>query len=202
MPVPGRRQSRADSSRSYRLGGEGESQLVSWHSALRVGTYRLRSHYLRGHAATLGSLLLDRSPKSKPFTPLFSCRRPHVACTPPTTLPPSTPDSQRGIPPGAGDYAMRLRLRLGCPGGRRYVIRRVRSGKVMIPVGAGGGRNAPTGIDRQGRSRSGSPGLPRDETRLSRRLGRNPPSEPQSPLKTPSRVRMVAFRDEKIITLR
>jgi hypothetical protein len=28
--------------------------------------------------------------------------------------------------------------------------------------------NAPTGADRQGRSRSGSPGLPRDETRLSR----------------------------------
>src|ERR1700761_8167044 len=40
----------------------------------------------------------------------------------------------------------------------------------------------------------GSPGLPRDESRLSR-LGRNPPSEPQSHLKTPESSQMVAHRD-------
>jgi fermentation-respiration switch protein FrsA (DUF1100 family) len=44
------------------------------------------------------------------------------------------------------------------------------------PAGAGGGRDAPTGVDRQGRGRSQAPGLPRDEARFSSRLGRNPPS--------------------------
>src|SRR5215472_10695144 len=49
-----------------------------------------------------------------------------------------------------------------------------------------------------GRVRAGlrSPGLPRDETRLSR-LGRNPPSEPQSYVRTPESGSMVAYCDQK-----
>jgi len=50
---------------------------------------------------------------------------------------------KRGVP-------TRPRLRLGVlPGGAA-----MREKKMMTPVDAGGGRNAPTGVDRQGRSRS------------------------------------------------
>src|SRR5580693_5711600 len=65
---------------------------------------------------------------------------------------------------------------------------------MSTPVGAGGGRSAPTGVDRQGRGRSSLPDLPRDEVRFSsRRLGRNPPSGSQSLGKTSESSRMVAL---------
>ena len=56
--------------------------------------------------------------------------------------------------------------RLGVLGGAATVecggsLRPGRTGKnEMAPVGAGGGRNAPTGADRQGRSRSYASGPP------------------------------------------
>lgn len=62
---------------------------------------------------TLGSLLLDRLPKSKPFTPLFSCK-PAARGLPAThDLTPINTGEPTGIPRGAG-RAVRLRLRLGC----------------------------------------------------------------------------------------
>jgi hypothetical protein len=50
--------------------------------------------------ATLGSLLLDRLPKSKPFTPLFSCQP--AACGLPATydLTPINTGEPTGIPGG------------------------------------------------------------------------------------------------------
>jgi hypothetical protein len=73
----------------------------------------------------------------------------------------------------------------------------------MTPVSAGGGRDAPTGVDRQGRSRSGCPGLPRDEARLYHDdWAATPQSEPQSPGKTPVSVRMVARSREEFCLAR
>ena len=60
---------------------------------------------------TLGSLLLDRLPKSKPFTPLFSCK-PAARGLPATyDLTPINTAEPTGIPREAG---MRPRLRSGC----------------------------------------------------------------------------------------
>ena len=108
---------------------------------------------------------------------------------------PRWPDSR--VPAGAGSGGLEAPGRRGRPGsagpGSAGPGRRGDHENGMTLAGAGGGRSAPARVDRQGRSRSGCPGLPRDETRfLSRRLGRNPPSETQSPAKTPLSSRLVA----------
>src|ERR1700677_615739 len=77
---------------------------------------------------TLGSLPLDQPSKSKPFTPMFSCTSVVELTSLNTGEPTGIP---RRTPSGNGP------------------------GKRMTPAGAGGGRDAPARVDRQGRSRSG-----------------------------------------------
>ena len=52
-----------------RLGSESEGGLGGRDSALRIGTCGLRTHFDEVTSAILGSLLLDRPPKSKPVIP-------------------------------------------------------------------------------------------------------------------------------------
>ncbi len=164
----------------------------------------LRSCDLRGHHRDPRLASPGSTTKVETVHPLLSCRpdiarddllaRPYTCnARGPNTIPaggwaragPATA-TEGGARPRAGQVP-------GCP---RAQARRPRRGgheNGMTPAGAGGGRSAPARVDRQGRSRSGCPGLPRDETRfLSRRLGRNPPSESQSPAKTPYGSRLVA----------
>jgi hypothetical protein len=116
MPGPGRRHSRADSSRYLALGGEGEGALGERHSAIRVGTYWF----------TVALLTRSQPPPSARFSwinyrsrnrspPCLVVGRPHVACPPPTTLLWATPDGQRGFR-RQGRRAARPRLRLGQSG--------------------------------------------------------------------------------------
>src|ERR1700761_7302665 len=75
-----------------------------------------------------------------------------------------------------------------------FWLARCHSGSKRGPWGAGGGQTRPRGPT--GRVGAGPvAGSPRDETRTFTLTGPQPPSEPQSHLKTPAGSRMVAYGD-------
>ena len=72
----------------------------------------------------------------------------------------------------------------------------------VAPASAGGGRNAPAGADRQGRSRSSGRVSPEMRPGLLTLTGRNPPSEPQSLLRTLTRSYTVSYSFLLFLALR
>jgi len=115
----------------------------------------LRSRDLRGHNRHPRLASPGSTTKVETVHPLLSCQPAargetaaydHTSCnaTQPTRIPGA------GRPPASGASRGQLRLRLGVYLG----VRRIAAEMMMTPAGAGGGRNAPAGVDRQGRSRS------------------------------------------------
>jgi hypothetical protein len=97
-------------------------------SALYLGTYRLRSQVLRGYVRGPRPASPGSTTKVEACHPLLSCP----------------------VIPAATGHGLH---HLG-----RYRVNAIRPtpipGHESAPVGAGGGRDAPTGADRQGRGRS------------------------------------------------
>src|ERR1051326_3356989 len=114
-------------------------------SALNIGTYLGCGHrFYEVMSAVLGPLLLDQLPKSKPCHP-----RVQLSGEP---LGPAGPKPSLLVHATVPTRAGQLRFPGITPGATG-------GGHKNAPVGAGGGLNAPTGADRQGRGRS-TPGPP------------------------------------------